>query len=143
MVFLAAAAGAVGIARASRDWPTVAGRIVRSEIRSNRGANGLPGFRAMIRYAYVVDEEEYEGREVSGGNFPYRSARSANLRVAAFPVGELVTVRYSPDDPELAVLETGMSVDVLYLPVMAGLLLLAALAILSWGGWQLFKTVAG
>jgi hypothetical protein len=143
VVFLGAAAGAAGIARASRDWPTVPGRIVRSEIRGNRAANGLPGFRALIRYAYVVDDEEYEGREVSGGEFPYRSARNANRRVAAYPVGELVTVRYSPDDPEVAVLKTGMSVDVLYLPVMAGLLLLAALAILSWGGWQLFKIVAG
>ena len=143
VVFLAAAAGAVGIARFSRDWPTVQGRIVRSEIRANRAANGLPGFRALIRYAYVVDDEEYEGREVSGGEFPYRSARSANGRVAAYPVGELVSVRYSPNDPEIAVLKTGMSVDVLYLPVMAGLLLLVALAILSWGGLQLFKMVAG
>ena len=143
MVFLAAAAGAVGIARVGSDWPTVPGRIVRSEIRANRAANGLPGFRALIRYAYVVDDEEYEGREVSGGEFPYRSARSANRRVAAYPVGELVTVRYSPNDPEIAVLKTGMSVDVLYLPVMAGLLLLVALAILSWGGSQLFRIVAG
>jgi hypothetical protein len=143
VVFLAAAAGAVGIARSSRDWPTVPGRIVRSEIRGNRAANGLPGFRALIRYAYVVDDEEYEGREVSGGEFPYRSASSANCRVAAYPVGELVTVRYSPNDPEIAVLNTEMSVDVLYLPVMASLLSLVAIAMLSWGGWQLFKTVAG
>ena len=143
MVFLTAAAGAVGIARASRDWPTVPGRIVRSEIRSNRGANGLPGFRTLIRYAYVVDDEEYEGREVSGGEFPYRTAHGANRRVAAYPVGELVTVRYSPDDPEIAVLKAGMSVDLLYLPVMAGLLLLVALAILSWGGLQLFRIAAG
>jgi len=143
VVFLTAAAGAVGIARASRDWPTVPGRIVRSEIRSNRGANGLPGFRTLIRYAYVVDDEEYEGREVSGGEFPYRTAHGANRRVAAYPVGELVTVRYSPDDPEIAVLKAGMSVDLLYLPVMAGLLLLVALAILSWGGLQLFRIAAG
>jgi len=143
VVFLAAAAGGVGIARASRDWPTVPGRVVRSEIRANRRANGLPGFRTLIRYAYVVDDEEYEGREVAGGEFPYRSARSANRRVAAYPVGELVTVRYSPDDPEIAVLETAMSIDVLYLPVMTGLLLLGALAMVSWGGWQLFNAFAG
>jgi uncharacterized protein DUF3592 len=133
----------VGIARASRDWPTVPGRVVRSEIRTNRLANGLPGFRALVRYAYVVDDEEYEGRELAGGDFPYRSVRSATRRVGAYPVGALVTVRYSPFDPEIAVLETGVSVDVLYLPVMAGLLLLGALAMVSWGGWQLFNAVAG
>jgi hypothetical protein len=143
VIFLAAAAGGVGIARASRDWPTVPGRVVRSEIRTNRLANGLPGFRPLVRYAYVVDDEEYEGREVAGGDFPYRSNRSATRRIASYPVGELVTVRYSPDDPEITVLETGVSVDVLYLPVMAGLLLLGALAMVSWGGWQLFNAVGG
>jgi hypothetical protein len=143
VVFLAAAAGGVGMARASRYWPTVPGRVVRSEIRSNRRANGLPGFRTLVRYAYVIGDEEYEGREVAGGDFPYRSTRSATSRVAAYPVGELVTVRYSPDDPEIAVLEAGVSVEVLYLPVMAGLLLLGALTMVSWGGWRLFNAVGG
>jgi hypothetical protein len=36
-----------------------------------------------------------------------------------------------------------VSVEVLYLPVMAGLLLLGALTMVSWGGWRLFNAVGG
>ena len=139
VVFLGASVGAIGIARASRSWPTVPGRVVRSEIRTNRRANGLPGFRTLVRYEYVVDGEEYEGRAIAGGEFPYRRAGGAIRRLAAYPVGALVTVRYDPTEPEIAVLETGVSVDVLYLPIMATLLMVVALAILSWGGWRLFR----
>ena len=141
VVLLGAAAGAIGIARRSHSWPTVPGHVVRSEIRSNRPANGLPGFRTLVRYEYVVDGEEYEGRELAGGDFPYRSAGGAARRLAAYPVGAPVTVRYDPTEPEIAVLETGVSVDVLYLPIMATLLTVAALAILSWGGWRLFRAL--
>ena len=115
------------------------GRVVRSEIRTNRKANGLPGFRTLVRYEYVVDGEEYEGRELAGGDFPYRSARAATRRLAAYPVGAPVTVRYDPTEPDIAVLETGLSPDVLYLPAIATMLVAGALAIVAWGGWQLFR----
>jgi hypothetical protein len=141
VVLLGAAAGGIGIARTSHSWPTVPGRVVRSEIRANRRANGLPGFRTLVRYEYVVDGEEYEGRELAGGDFPYRGAVGAARRLAAYPVGALVTVRYDPTEPDIAVLETGVSVDVLYLPIMATLLMVAALAIFSWGGWRLFRVL--
>lgn len=141
VVFLGAAVGAIGLARASCSWPTVPGRVARSEIRTNRRANGLPGFRTMVRYEYVVDGEEYEGREVTAGEFPYRSARGATRRLAPYPVGALVTVRYDPNEPEIALLEPGVSVDVLYLPVIATLLVGTALAILAWGGWLLFRAL--
>ena len=140
-VFGGAAAGAIGIARASRSWPTVPGRVVRSEIRTNRKANVLPGYRTLVRYEYVVGGEEHEGRELAGGDFPYRSARGAARRLAAYPVGAPVTVRYDPTEPEIAVLETGVSPDVLYLPAIATMLVAAALAILSWGVWQLFRAL--
>ena len=139
VVFGGAAAGAIGIARASRSWPTVPGRVVRSEIRTNRKANGLPGFRTLVRYEYVVDGEEYEGRELAGGDFPYRSAHRATRRLAAYPVGAAVTVRYDPTEPEIAVLEAGVSPDVLYPPAIATMLVAVALAILSWGVWRLFR----
>jgi hypothetical protein len=143
VVFLGVALATVGVARASRGWPTRPGRIVRSEIRDNRRANGLPGYRTVVRYEYVVDGEEYEGRDLASGEFPYRSARRATRRLAAFPVGAPVTVRYSPLEPQVAVLVPGVSLDVLYLPAMASLVLLTALALVWWGGWRLFQVIAG
>jgi hypothetical protein len=143
VVFLGAAIAAVGVGRASAGWPAAPGRVVRSEIRDNRRANGLPGYRSVVRYQYVIDGEEYEGRDVASGEFPYRSALSATRRLAAYPIGALVTVRYCPAEPEVAVLEPGVSLDVLYLPTIASLLLVAALALASWGTWRLFHVIPG
>ena len=46
--FLRGAFAAVGVARASAGWPTAAARVVKSEIRDNHGANGLPGHRTLV-----------------------------------------------------------------------------------------------
>jgi hypothetical protein len=137
-MFALAAFAAVAVARDSRTWPTVAGRVVRSEIRPNRRANGLPGYRTLIRYEYKVDGEEYEGRDLASGDFPYRSARSATRMLGPYAHGSTVVVRYFPAEPEVAVLEPGMSLDVLYLPVVASMLLLTSLGLVAWGGWRVF-----
>lgn len=142
VVFLGAALAAIDVARASAGWPRAPGRVVRSEIRDNRRANGLPGYRTVVRYEYVIDGEEYEGRDLASGEFPYRSAVRARRRLATYPMGASVTVRYCPLEPQVAVLEPGVSFDVLYLPAMASLILLAALALASWGGWRLFHVMA-
>lgn len=119
----------IGLARASRRWPSSSGRIVRSEIRDDR---------AFIRYGYAVEGEEYEGSDVASGDRPYRTARSAARRLQRYPVGAPVTVYYDPRQPRIAILEPGLSLDVLYLPAVASLLVLIALALLSWSIWQLF-----
>lgn len=139
VVFLGAAAADVSAARASRSWPTTPGRIVRSEVRDNRRANGLPGHRIFVRYEYTIDDEEYEGRDLACGAFPYRSVRSAVSRLTPYPVGASVDVRYLPREPQLSVLEPGISLDVIYLPVAASLLFLGALALVGWGGWRILQ----
>jgi hypothetical protein len=114
----------IAVARASRRWPTSRGRVVRSEIRENR---------AFIRYAYPVAGEEYEGRDVAAGDWPYQTARTVARRVQRYPSGAQVTVYYDPGDPaRVAILRPGLSFDVLYLPVVASLLVLIAIALLSW-----------
>ena len=72
-----------------------------------------------------------------------RCCRTDRRRYAAhcrrgFPGGS-----YSPLEPQVAVLEPGVSLDVLYLPAMASLVLLTALALVWWGGWRLFQVIAG
>lgn len=141
IVFGGQALAAVWVARDSHSWPTTPGRVVRSEMRHNRNANGLPGHRTLVRYEYTVGGEEYEGRDVASGEFPYRSARSAARRLQPYPVGASVVVRYFPDDPELAVLEPGVSLDVLYLPIVSIILLLVAVGLVTWGGYQFFIAV--
>lgn len=123
-----AASAMVALARASRRWPSTSGRVVRSEILERQ---------PVIRYQYHVQGEEFEGRDVAAGDWPFRTARSAARRVQRYSAGTHVTVYYDVRDPRVAVLEPGLSVDVLYLPVLASVLMLTALLLLSWSIWQL------
>lgn len=141
VVLLGAASAAVGVARASRQWPIVAGRVVRAELRPNRRANLLPGYRVLVRYQYTLDGEEYEGKDIAAGDFPHRSANRAARRAARYPLGATIGGRYFPQRPEIAVLEPGFSIDVLYLSVMASTVLFLGIALLSVGAWSLFQVI--
>jgi hypothetical protein len=124
-----AALAIVSAARASRRWPTVPGRVVRSEVRENR---------PFIRYQYAMEGEEHEGRDVTWGGWPYPTARTAASRVRRYPAGAQVAVHYDPGHPTtIAILEPGFSLEVLYLPAVASALLVAAFVLLSWSIWHL------
>ena len=123
-----AAVAMINVARASRRWPAVAGRIVGSEIRDGR---------AVIRFVYTVEGEEHEGFDVAAGDWPFQSARSAARRVQRYPVGAQVNVYYNPRHPNIAVLEPGLAPGVFYLPVVATLLMFIALPSISWSVWRI------
>ena len=123
-----AASAMVALARASRRWPRTSGHVVRSEILERQ---------PLIRYQYQVEGEEFEGRDIAVGDWPFRTARSAARRVQRYPAGAQVTVYYDVRDPRVAMLEPGLSLDVLYLPVVATILMVIALVLLSWSIWQL------
>ena len=124
-----AAVATIAVARASRRWPTVAGRVVRSEIRDGR---------PVIRFVYQVEGQEHEGSGVAAGDWPYRPARSAARRVQRYPVGAEVNVYYNPRQPNIAMLKPGLAPDVFYLPVVATVLMSIALPVLLWSIWRLF-----
>jgi hypothetical protein len=123
-----AASAMVALARASRRWPSTSGHVVRSEILERQ---------PLIRYQYQVQGEEFEGRDIAAGDWPFRTARSAARRVQRYPAGAQVTVYYDDRDPGVAMLAPGLSRDVLYLPVVATVLMVIALVLLSWSIWQL------
>lgn len=124
-----AAVANVALARRSRRWPTVPGRVLRSEI-----ADG----RASIRYEYVVQDQRHEASEIAAGEWPHQTRRTASRRVERYPPGRQITVCYDSQRPTLAMLEPGFSTGVLYLPLVAGVLLVVAIALLAWSNWRLF-----
>lgn len=128
VVVIYSALAMVALARASRRWPTIPGRVVRSEIRERR---------AVIRYRYAVEGNEYEGTDVAAGDWPYRTGRSVARRVQLYPVDAQVTVYYDPRQPHVAVLKPGLRLDVFYLPMVATVLVLISLVLLSWSIGQL------
>ncbi len=113
-IYSAWAFGSLALCARSRRWPSVPGRIVRSEVRPNRSANGLPGHRYLVAYAYRVAGREYEGTCLNGCVLPYASRSRAERRIAPYPVGEGVDVFYSPEDAESSVLERGFTLECLY-----------------------------
>lgn len=124
-----AAVSIVTLARRSRRWPTVPGRILRSEIRDGR---------ASIRYEYVVQDVRHEASEIVAGEWPSQTRRMASRRVERYPPDRQVTVFYDSRRPTLAMLEPGFSTGLLYLPLVASVLLVIAIALLAWSNWRLF-----
>ncbi len=93
----------LGWARASADWPVVAGRIVTSEVTSHTDEEGTT-YSDEIEYVYAVDGTEYEADVVVIGGHGYGPHRV----VGRYPLGAEVTVAYDPDKPSRAVLEPGV-----------------------------------
>jgi hypothetical protein len=122
-----AAVSMVALARRSRRWPTVPGRVFRSEIRDGR---------ASIRYEYVVQDQRHEASEIATAEWPYQTRRTASRRVEQYPPGRQVTVCYDARRPTLAMLEPGFSTGVLYLPLVASVVLVIAIALLASSNWR-------
>lgn len=139
ILFYAWSAGALSMARRSLAWSSVPGTIVRSEVRSNKRANGFPGNRYVVEYEYTVGGESYFGNQVSGGWFPYGTAGWAERRVAKFPKGAMVPVYYDPGDPEFAVLDPGLNLEALYQLAVVVLLFGLTLAFAAVAVWQLWE----
>jgi hypothetical protein len=120
--------GLIGVARdylelrGIRDWPTAPGRIVVSEkllVRRDR----FEDWNARIRYEYEAGGRSFTGQTVSMGFLEGQTGIStdttlgtmplfneewdASAVVQKYPAGADVLVHYSPDDPEIACLETG------------------------------------
>ena len=94
------------LANDSATWPTADGVVVTAEVveRSSRGGDE---FEPRIAYAYVVTGRPYTGHVVRSGGFEYGNRARAEAKLAEYPVGSAVTVRYDPGDPGRAVLEPG------------------------------------
>jgi len=99
-------------ALASQSWPTVAGTVTESEVKitEHNPGNGMEAqqttyYKPVVKYQYIVEGMEYTGSRIAFGAM--NSAHSAaNAVVARYPAGASVNVRYDPEKPAEAVLET-------------------------------------
>jgi hypothetical protein len=95
--------------RASAGWPQALGVVESSDVVEGKDADGHPAWRAEVRYRYSVGGVTHHGdvvrallRNVLG---PEAFAKDQAVR---HPVGQAVVVRYHPERPDIAVLETGV-----------------------------------
>lgn len=102
--------------RASRRWPSVQGRILQSTLdRHSRSGSGY-SYTPRIRYAYVVDRQEYESSQINFWGVVGGSEWIARRTTARYPEGARVPVYYNPEGPSEAVLDRAFSPLVLILP---------------------------
>jgi hypothetical protein len=64
-------------------------------------------YRPIIKYSYSVAGKQYEGKRRRCDEVEF-GPRTAQRIVDGYPVGELVTVYYAPQDPAEAVLRVGL-----------------------------------
>lgn len=121
-------------ANASRDWPTVTGRIqnVRVTWDLTNYQESMPGreYYFEVQYAYEVDGQAYTGKRYSLGEGSNAAGRTYNSEdeareaaAAAYAAGSDITVYYDPAGPASAVLQPGASFGT-YIPLIFGALLI-------------------
>jgi hypothetical protein len=104
-----------------KDWPSVNGEIIRSEIYSERN-DGKTQYRPDIVYTYHVDGRSYVSSNLTMGDPRHASSLSTAKRAQAeYPVGRNVNVYYDPDLPSSSVLEPGVQEIGILLLVITGL----------------------
>lgn len=122
----------LGHARASTEWPVAEGVITAAEVVRKRGSGDSgPTYRPDISYDYTVDGTTLSGDRVHfGGAVSTSNQGWARGIVARYPVGHQVQVRYSPEDPALAVLEPGVTWVVWLMPGIGALFLLVGVVMM-------------
>ena len=101
---LAALSQAIGVRLAARRWPAAPGIIIGAEVRVTPRSGEEPFYDAVVRYAYTVQGQEYEGAQ---DDLTYVSnAQDAALAIVArYPVGASVSVYYDPQAPQRALID--------------------------------------
>ena len=90
-----------------RHWPTTEGVIQSAKMESHSGSENGDTYSASISYDYQVAGTYYTGTRLAFGAMS-ASSKYAQRILDRYPVGKKVPVHYSPGNPELAVLETGV-----------------------------------
>jgi hypothetical protein len=92
----------------AESFPTVSGKIIKSQIRTSRGSKGSTNYRPDLVYQYRVSDIKYTGTQYQFGDLDNSGSRWASRLVGAFPVGKEVLIHYDPSNPASAALATGL-----------------------------------
>ena len=104
----------VSEARVSGSWPTVAGKIVTSEMevdvsrkKTRNKSTDSPSFTAKIEYEFEVNGAQQRGSRIAAVQDMNANKLHVQKVLNKYPVDRVVTVSYKPDDPSVCVLEPG------------------------------------
>ncbi len=90
----------------SRSWPTVPGKIDTSEVSTKVAYRSGRYWALDVRYLYRVGSADYAGTQLAFAPRWLGSRYTVDTLARRYPVGAIVDVRYDPDQPDEAILET-------------------------------------
>ena len=97
-------------------WTQTTGFVIGSHVEEDpdpdpgMDGGGSPSFRAIVRYRYKVQGRKYESSRIAFG-WQLDDFMSASGLQTKFPKRSKVNVFYDPNNPEEAVLLTGLRID--------------------------------
>lgn len=118
---------------ASRDWPSVAGTVLRSKIEKTRSTTGtgagkrtVTKYSPYVQYTYRVDGRSYRSSRIAYGQLEKPASRT----VDRYAEGKRVKVYYNPEKPERSVLEPGTDSirNIVFMAIGAGLVFIGLLS---------------
>lgn len=135
--------GVVNLSRAyeSKRWSQTPGVITYGKIDSSTHVARTEDSKVVssttsgdhLIFGYEVDGEKHFSKVRLLGRLPGKGGDSAQHIARLYPLGKQVTVYYSPENPDLGVLEPGIYKEAYWLPGAGAAFLLFGLAVFIWG----------
>jgi hypothetical protein len=95
----------------AEQWPTTDGTVISTDVVKcvSKSQDQFDYFVPQIRYAYTAKGMRRQGDVIRIGldEMGYLEENKAREHIRLYPAGSTIPVRYDPQDPEHAVLETG------------------------------------
>jgi len=94
-------------AKQTVDWLVAHGQITESEVQQTTTRSGQIQYHAHVEYIYKVTGKEYTGNRIKYLSRTGPQVETAERLIKPYPVGQPVSVYYSPGNPRECVLEAG------------------------------------
>jgi len=94
----------------SLHWPMLTAQVVASAIEQHHAPHAGTSYAPVVRYTYEREGVSYEGKRImfSGEELTTRSREDAERFISQFEAGARITVRVSPSNPRISVVEPGV-----------------------------------
>jgi hypothetical protein len=93
----------------SKSWPTTVATVQKSVVKTDVDEEGGFSYSALVLFDFEVNGFGYSGDQVSFGDFGSGDSERVEEIVKRYPEGTEVIVYFHPDDPDLSILESGLT----------------------------------
>ena len=103
----------VQTAKASKLWPFVFGRIIDVDVHKQRTKSTSSKqqyvYKIRVRYEYIVDGVKYTSNKLNLSQVATSNKRKVDAHALELINKDSIKIFYNPENPEFAILETGIS----------------------------------